>query len=51
MPSAFEDSSKSQDVKAGECIKDSDGKVVGQESKVKGAYGQTKGLLWYNYIK
>ena len=51
VPSAFEDTSKSQDVKAGECIKDSDGKVVGQESKVKGAYGQTKGLLWYNYIK
>ena len=25
VPSAFEDSSKSQDVKSGECIKDSDG--------------------------
>jgi hypothetical protein len=38
-------------VEAGKLNIDSDGKVVGQESKVKAAYGQTKGLLWYNYIK
>ncbi|WP_273071505.1 hypothetical protein [Marinobacter sp.] len=48
---SVEDTTRSEVVKAGECIKDSDGKVVGQESKVKAAYGQTKGLLWYNYIK
>ena len=38
-------------VKAGECITDSEGNVVGEKAKVKGAYGQTKGLLWYRYIK
>ena len=38
-------------VKAGEVNTDAKGNVVGKESKVKTAYGQTKGLLWYNYIK
>ena len=46
-----EETTNSKVVEAGKCIKDADGKVVGQESKVKAAYGQTKGLLWYNYIK
>jgi hypothetical protein len=44
------DSTKTKSVKAGE-VTDAKGKVVGKESKVKAAYGQTKGLLWYNYIK
>lgn len=48
---SVEDTTNSKVVEAGKCIKDADGKVVGQESKVKAAYGQTKGLLWYNYIK
>ncbi len=48
---SMEDTTKSEVVKAGELNMDSDGKVVGKESKVKAAYGQTKGLLWYNYIK
>ena len=47
----MEDTTKSEVVKAGELNTDSDGKVIGKESKVKAAYGQTKGLLWYNYIK
>jgi hypothetical protein len=45
------DNTKTQTVTAGEVNTDSKGNVVGKESKVKGAYGQTKGLLWYNYIK
>ena len=45
------DSTKTQSVTAGEVNTDAQGKVVGKESKVKAAYGQTKGLLWYNYIK
>lgn len=48
---SVEDTTKSEVVEAGKLNMDSDGKVVGQESKVKAAYGQTKGLLWYNYIK
>ncbi len=48
---SMEDTTKSEVVKAGELNTDSDGKVIGKESKVKAAYGQTKGLLWYNYIK
>lgn len=48
---SIEDTTKTQEVKAGEVIKDEKGKVVGKPSKQKAAYGQTKGLLWYNYIK
>jgi hypothetical protein len=48
---SVEDTTNSKVVEAGKLNMDSDGKVVGQESKVKAAYGQTKGLLWYNYIK
>jgi|TARA_R100001460_G_scaffold5520_1_gene15315 hypothetical protein len=48
---SMEDTTKSEVVKAGELNMDSNDKVVGKESKVKAAYGQTKGLLWYNYIK
>jgi|TARA_R100000008_G_scaffold57071_1_gene35245 hypothetical protein len=32
-------------VKAGECLDEP------EKAKVKAAYGQTKGLLWYRYIK
>tara|TARA_R110002020_G_scaffold34060_2_gene103291 strand:- start:4193 stop:4405 length:213 start_codon:yes stop_codon:yes gene_type:complete len=45
------DTTKTVSVKEGEVITDAKGKVVGKESKVKASYGQTKGLLWYNYIK
>jgi|TARA_R110002073_G_scaffold1165_5_gene8480 hypothetical protein len=45
------DNTKTQTVAAGEVNTDAKGNVVGKESKVKAAYGQTKGLLWYNYIK
>ena len=45
------DSTRTESVKEGEVNTDAKGKVVGKESKVKAAYGQTKGLLWYNYIK
>jgi len=45
------DNTRTQSVKEGEVNMDAKGKVVGKESKVKAAYGQTKGLLWYNYIK
>ena len=38
-------------VKAGEVITNSEGDFVGEKEKVKAAYGQTKGLLWYRYIK
>ena len=48
---AMVDSTRTQSVKEGEVNMDAKGKVVGKESKVKAAYGQTKGLLWYNYIK
>ena len=45
------DNTKMQSVTAGEVNTDAKGNVVGKESKVKSSYGQTKGLLWYNYIK
>ena len=45
------DNTKTQTVTCGEVNTDAKGNVVGKESKVKAAYGQTKGLLWYNYIK
>ena len=48
---AMVDSTKTKSVTAGEVNTDAKGKVVGKGSKVKAAYGQTKGLLWYNYIK
>mgnify|MGYP001178416518 FL=1 len=48
---AMEDTTKTEVVKAGEVNTDAKGNVVGKESKMKAAYGQTKGLLWYNYIK
>tara|TARA_R110001583_G_scaffold27640_2_gene98531 strand:- start:16 stop:243 length:228 start_codon:yes stop_codon:yes gene_type:complete len=45
------DNTRTQSVTAGEVNTDAKGNIVGKESKVKAAYGQTKGLLWYNYIK
>ena len=45
------DNTKTQTITCGEVNTDAKGNVVGKESKVKAAYGQTKGLLWYNYIK
>ena len=39
------DNTKTQSVTAGECLDKP------EESKVKAAYGQTKGLLWYRSIK
>ena len=42
---SVEDSTKTESVKAGECLE------TPEKAKVKAAYGQTKGLLWYNYIK
>jgi|TARA_E500000318_G_scaffold664_1_gene924 hypothetical protein len=48
---AMVDNTRTKSVKEGEVNMDAKGKVVGKESKVKAAYGQTKGLLWYNYIK
>lgn len=48
---SVEDTTKTQEVKAGEVNRDAQGNVVGKPSKQKAAYGQTKGLLWYNYIK
>ena len=48
---AMKDNTRIQSVKEGEVNTDAKGKVVGKESKVKAAYGQTKGLLWYSYIK
>jgi hypothetical protein len=42
---SVEDSTKTQSVKAGECLE------TPEKAKVKAAYGQTKGLLWYRSIK
>ena len=39
------DTTKIKSVEAGSCLDKP------EEAKVKAAYGQTKGLLWYNYIK
>jgi hypothetical protein len=39
------DNTKTQSVQAGECLDKP------EEAKVKAAYGQTKGLLWYRSIK
>jgi|TARA_R110002072_G_scaffold50433_1_gene135866 hypothetical protein len=42
---SVEDTTKTQSVQAGECLDKP------EEAKVKAAYGQTKGLLWYRSIK
>ena len=39
------DTTRTESVKEGECLDTS------EKAKVKAAYGQTKGLLWYRYIK
>jgi hypothetical protein len=39
------DTTRTQSVKAGECLDKP------EKAKVKAAYGQTKGLLWYRSIK
>ena len=39
------DNTKTQTVEAGSCLDKP------EEAKVKAAYGQTKGLLWYRSIK
>tara|TARA_R100001369_G_scaffold10845_1_gene24132 strand:- start:2061 stop:2270 length:210 start_codon:yes stop_codon:yes gene_type:complete len=43
--SAMQDSTRTESVKAGECLDKP------EEAKVKAAYGQTRGLLWYRSIK
>tara|TARA_R110000744_G_scaffold96444_1_gene186373 strand:+ start:5560 stop:5769 length:210 start_codon:yes stop_codon:yes gene_type:complete len=43
--SSIVDNTRTQSVKAGECLDKP------KEAKVKAAYGQTKGLLWYSSIK
>jgi|TARA_R110000796_G_scaffold163749_3_gene280726 hypothetical protein len=47
---SVQDDTRTQDVKAGELITKDD-KVVGEKAKMKAGYGQTKGLLYYKYIK
>ena len=42
---AVQDSTRTQSVEAGACL------AKPEEAKVKAAYGQTKGLLWYRSIK
>jgi|TARA_R100000030_G_scaffold100410_1_gene93365 hypothetical protein len=42
---SVEDTTKIQSVEAGECLDEP------EKAKVKAAYGQTKGLLWYRSIK
>jgi len=42
---SVEDTTKTKSVKAGECLDKP------EEAKVKAAYGQTKGLLWYRSVK
>ncbi len=44
MPS-MTDTTRTQSVKAGECLDKP------EKAKVKAAYGQTKGLLWYRSVK
>tara|TARA_R100001369_G_scaffold4674_2_gene13257 strand:+ start:690 stop:896 length:207 start_codon:yes stop_codon:yes gene_type:complete len=43
--SSITDNTKTESVKAGVCLD------TPQKAKVKGANGQTKGLLWYRSIK
>ena len=47
---SVQDDTRTKDVKAGELITKDD-KVVGEKAKMKAGYGQTKGLLYYKYIK
>tara|TARA_R110000824_G_scaffold400535_1_gene608230 strand:+ start:2350 stop:2568 length:219 start_codon:yes stop_codon:yes gene_type:complete len=47
---SVQDDTRTKDVKAGELIIKDD-KVSGEEAKMKAGYGQTKGLLYYKYIK
>ncbi len=47
---SVQDDTRTKDVKAGELIV-KDGKVSGEEAQMKAGYGQTKGLLYYKYIK
>ena len=42
---SVEDTTKTKSVEAGYCLDEP------EEAKVKAAYGQTKGLLWYRSIK
>jgi|TARA_R110000803_G_scaffold55195_3_gene112079 hypothetical protein len=42
---SFADSTKTQSIKEGVCLDKP------EKAKVKAAYGQTKGLLWYRSIK
>ena len=41
----MKDDTKTKSVEAGECLDEP------EKAKVKAAYGQTKGLLWYRSIK
>jgi len=47
---SVQDETRTKDVKAGELIIKDD-KVSGEEAQMKAGYGQTKGLLYYKYIK
>ena len=47
---SVQDDTRTEEVKAGELIIKDD-KVAGEEAKMKAGYGQTKGLLYYRYIK
>jgi len=42
---------KIKKVKQSKCITDSEGKVVGEEVKIKGSGAATKGNKFYRYIK
>ena len=42
---SVEDSTKIESVEAGYCLDEP------EKAKVKAAYGQTKGLLWYRSVK
>ena len=47
---AVQDDTRTQEVQAGKLIIKDD-KVTGEESQMKAGNGQTKGLLYYKYIK
>ncbi len=47
---AVQDDTRTEEVQAGKLIIKDD-KVTGEESQMKAGYGQTKGLLYYKYIK
>ena len=42
---SMKDDTKTKSIEAGYCLDEP------EKAKVKAAYGQTKGLLWYRYIK